>query len=135
MPTHHTTKITAAKDIEFVCDAAVPSKSARAWSATLVAGTAWLGTGSSGQSQAGAISESAYVAGLERAGLTDVEVQDRLVYEATQIDAFLKSELSGGEGCCGVLASLTPEMIEKLSAAAVGKIWSARVYGRKPERC
>ncbi len=84
---------------------------------------------------AGAISEAAYVAGLERAGLTDVGVQDRLMYDATQIDAFIKSELSGGEGCCGVPASLTPEMIEKMSTAAAGKIWSARVYGRKPECC
>ena len=84
---------------------------------------------------AGAISEAAYVAGLERAGLTDVAVQDRLVYDTSQIDAFFKSELNGGEGCCTALSSLTPEMIEKMSTAAAGKIWSARVYGRKPECC
>lgn len=85
---------------------------------------------------AGAISESAYLAGLERAGLVDVEVQDRLVYDKSQMNAFLHSELSAdGEGCCSALASLTPQMIEKMSAAVVGKVWSARVYAKKPACC
>ena len=85
---------------------------------------------------AGAISESAYIAGLKRAGLVDVAVQDRLVYDKSQLKAFLDSELSAdGEGCCSALASLTPRMIEKMSEAAVGKVWSARVYAKKPACC
>jgi len=76
---------------------------------------------------AGAINEDDYVAGLRAAGLVDVEVRARLVYDADQLAAFFSSEM---EGCCGGVADGT-----RLSAAArtmVGKVWSARVYARKP---
>jgi arsenite methyltransferase len=76
---------------------------------------------------AGAISEGQYIAGLTSAGLADVEVRGRLVYDSAQILSALKvasdeSRLDGTwKGRSGELAS-----------AVEGKVWSAKVYGRKP---
>ena len=47
---------------------------------------------------AGAISESDYVAGLRAAGLADVEVRDRLVYDAGQLEAMYREEI--GRASC-----------------------------------
>ena len=51
---------------------------------------------------AGAISEQAYIQGLNDAGLVDVEIVDRLVYEPAQIEQFLASECSdeNSSSCC-----------------------------------
>ena len=51
---------------------------------------------------AGAINEKDYLDGLRQAGLVDVEVNNRLVYDAAQIEAFIGSELSESESssCC-----------------------------------
>ncbi len=70
---------------------------------------------------AGAISEEAYLAGLRCAGLVDVEVRERVVYEAAQLRALVASELG------------VDEKTAKLAESAVGKVWSAIVYARKPE--
>jgi arsenite methyltransferase len=77
---------------------------------------------------AGAIPEKAYLQGLRDAGLTDVEVRDRLVYDQDHIKGLVDSETDGG-GCCGTgsagdIAGLT-------SKALKGQIWSANVYARK----
>ena len=45
---------------------------------------------------AGAISEEAYVQGLEKAGLRDVRVTSRIVYDASQLKGLF------GSSCCGV---------------------------------
>lgn len=71
---------------------------------------------------AGAISEASYVAGLEAAGLVDVRVADRLVYERDQILALVKSDLPG----------VTPELVDRALPAVAGKIQSIRVHARKP---
>ncbi|MHC4954657.1 MAG: arsenite methyltransferase [Planctomycetota bacterium] len=63
----------------------------------------------------GAISESEYIAGLEKAGLADVTVTDRLAYTAEQLASF-------GE---------TDEDREKLAGLA-GRVQSLRFTGRKP---
>lgn len=79
---------------------------------------------------AGAISEQAYLQGLKGAGLTDVEVIDRLVYEPNQIEKFLDSELDGGAAsCCGtdVAVAATSELARDLA----GKIASVTVTARK----
>jgi len=70
---------------------------------------------------AGAISEERYVAGLQAEGLADVAVRGRLVYEAAQIERFI------GE------LGLDPEQAAGFARAMEGKVWSARVYARKPE--
>jgi len=68
----------------------------------------------------GAIPEADYLAGLERAGLVDVKVEERLRYDAAQI-----GEIAGiAPSCCGGL--------DTRLAAFAGKIWSATFSGRKP---
>jgi len=75
---------------------------------------------------AGAISEDQYLAGLRSAGLTDVEVRGRLVFDVAQIlsaiavanDQFrLEGKWKAGS--------------EELAKMAEGKVWSAKVYARK----
>lgn len=69
---------------------------------------------------AGAISEEAYVAGLREAGLADVEVRERLVYDTDQLAALAASEA----GDAGETTSL--------ARAAAGNVWSAIFVARKP---
>jgi arsenite methyltransferase len=76
---------------------------------------------------AGAISEEDYVAGLRAVGLVDVEVRERLVYDASQLKAFVSSEL---DGCCGTPAS--PDLLQSAARDMLGKVWSARIYARRP---
>lgn len=75
---------------------------------------------------AGAISEEDYVAGLEKAGLTGVEIRERLVYDATQLQGLVVSELEMTENTaesCHVPSGLW-QMLE-------GKVWSAKILARK----
>ena len=81
---------------------------------------------------AGAISEETYVEGLRNAGLEEVEVRERLIYDATQLEAFISSELdrtetssySNGQGP-GV------EAVNDITTAMVGKVWSVKVGATK----
>jgi SAM-dependent methyltransferase len=79
---------------------------------------------------AGAISEKAYLDGLRQAGLADVEVKERLVYDIAQIEAFIGSELSDAGGCCGTapVGDLAKEWAPKLQ----GKVASVKVAATKP---
>lgn len=77
----------------------------------------------------GAISEKEYLAGLRDAGLTNVKVVDRLVYEASQMVALVDTELPTSCGCGTVLDA---GQIEKLAKEVEGKIWSAKIYAEKP---
>ena len=72
---------------------------------------------------AGAISEEAYVRGLEAAGLRDVRVSSRIVYDASQLRGLF------GSSCCGAGEG---QDAGALAEAAAGKIWSARFEGVKP---
>ncbi len=75
---------------------------------------------------AGAISEVDYVAGLKAAGLVDVEVTDRLVYDADTVAAFVQSEVD-------VAAfGLDEDTLRMAAEQLVGKVWSARFVARKP---
>ena len=71
---------------------------------------------------AGAIDESSYLEGLRAAGLTDVEVTDRLVYDRDQIARLLATEL--------------PEQLrgfaDSIADRVAGKVWSAKVKAVKP---
>jgi SAM-dependent methyltransferase len=73
---------------------------------------------------AGAISEAEYVDGLRRAGLEDVEVRERLVYDACQIADLIESETC----CCGDGAGEATGAAQSLP----GKVWSAQFHARKP---
>ncbi len=72
---------------------------------------------------AGAIREDEYVAGLEAAGLEDVEVTERLVYSASQIRGIVGSDLES--------FGLSPDALGGAFDALEGKVWSARFAGRK----
>ncbi len=74
---------------------------------------------------AGAISEAAYMQGLEAAGLRGVRATSRLVYDAGQLQGLFGDSACGiTPGACGDGAALARE--------ATGKIWSARFEGVKP---
>lgn len=84
----------------------------------------------------GAISEEVYIDGLRRAGLTDVTVTERLVYDASQLVAVVQSDLADlaqdddaatGCGCGGEpIAGLDKEALTTLAEQVAGKVWSAR---------
>jgi arsenite methyltransferase len=75
----------------------------------------------------GAISEEEYLAGLREAGLVDVEVRDRLVYDAEQLEGIAASDL---ESLCSCAES-KPHLLAAARSLA-GKVWSAKIYARKP---
>jgi N-acetylglutamate synthase-like GNAT family acetyltransferase/SAM-dependent methyltransferase len=75
---------------------------------------------------AGAISEEAYVAGLEVSGLREVRVTARNVYDASQLKGLFAST------CCGV-GEAAGRDAAALAETAAGKIWSARFEGLKPQ--
>jgi SAM-dependent methyltransferase len=79
---------------------------------------------------AGAISEPEYLAGLEKAGLRDVVVRERLTYDADQLQAFVGSELKDAAACC--CGPSTSELAKKWAPKLEGKIWSAKIFARKP---
>ncbi len=84
---------------------------------------------------AGAISESEYLDGLRRAGLVDVSVTERLVYEESQLRAFLESEeisLPSSESETGSADLQSPGGDPLTVTDVVGKVWSARFTGQKP---
>ncbi|MHB9023642.1 MAG: arsenite methyltransferase [Armatimonadota bacterium] len=83
---------------------------------------------------AGAISEADYLAGLRAAGLADVAVRERFVYDLAQLGAFVQSELAeGGEpsGCCCSSRELDGDTLAAVISLA-GKVWSAKIFARKP---
>jgi arsenite methyltransferase len=83
---------------------------------------------------AGAISEKDYIAGLEAAGLVDVEVLNRLVYDNSQLESLIASELAELKesfSCCDG-SKKGGGWAERLASAVSGKIWSVKVRARKP---
>ncbi len=78
----------------------------------------------------GAISERDYVAGLEGAGLEDVEVLDRLVYDANQMTNLVLSEVPGRLKTFVRRFGLTG-LVRFVARRLEGKIWSARFSGRR----
>jgi arsenite methyltransferase len=69
---------------------------------------------------AGAISEDEYVQGLRDAGLSEVEVTDRLVYDQAQLEAFITSELPETRTTDDITRG------RQLAAEMLGKVWSAK---------
>ncbi|MHC4429918.1 MAG: arsenite methyltransferase [Planctomycetota bacterium] len=82
---------------------------------------------------AGAISEAEYVQGLKEAGLEEVEVTGRFVYEASQLTPALEAaEHEGSCTCCGDSAGDDHEGGRALAETLAGKVWSAGFLARKP---
>ena len=81
---------------------------------------------------AGAVSEQEYAAGLRAAGLVDVEIVDRLVYDTAQLEMFIGSELKDdGDGCCGG-GGVDPALARRWAEQLVGKVSSVKVRAHKP---
>jgi SAM-dependent methyltransferase len=82
---------------------------------------------------AGAISEDEYLQGLRSAGLEDVEVRDRLVYEAVQIEGIIESDLED-TACCGSVPDGQGgrNAVRRAAESVAGKVWSVLVAARKP---
>ena len=79
--------------------------------------------------------EEEYLEGLRNAGLEDAEVRERIIYDAGQVDAFISSELPDNKqvaACCGGANGVGS--IREITETLVGKIWSAKIYARKPEK-
>jgi SAM-dependent methyltransferase len=76
---------------------------------------------------AGAIPERAYVDGLRAAGLVDVQVRDRLVYDEEQLLGLIGAAIGEQDGCCdrGMVARQWASLLE-------GDVASLKVYARKP---
>lgn len=81
---------------------------------------------------AGAISESAYIAGLQAAGLSDVVVKQRVLYDSQQIEQAVEKELEvmteQSSECCG-----SQDCIEAhdLAELVVGGNWSCQFEATK----
>jgi len=81
---------------------------------------------------AGAINEMAYLEGLREAGLADVEVTDRLVYDTSQIEAFIGSELQDTGSSCSCGSDLDAKLVMRWAQELTGKVASVKVRARKP---
>lgn len=80
---------------------------------------------------ASAINEQEYQTGLERAGLVDVEIRERIHYDLSQLRGFIVSDhkaATGGTCCCGTAG---PRSFDDLAALCHGKVWGAKIYARK----
>jgi SAM-dependent methyltransferase len=78
---------------------------------------------------AGAISEAEYVAGLESAGLEDVEVSGRLIYEASQLAGLAESEVST-LSLPRWLRRPAGGLLRWAARRFAGRVWSAQFGGR-----
>ena len=76
---------------------------------------------------AGTISEEEYLAGLRAAGLDETTVRERLVYDLRNLREIVASELPK-VSCCGVDGKSS----EEIATALGGRVWSAKIYARKP---
>ncbi len=85
---------------------------------------------------AGAISENDYLAGLRSAGLAEVEVRERIIYDSTQLGALIGSEVGDGQSGSCVCAEVESDgkAASDLVRSIVGKVWSAKIHARKPRR-
>ncbi len=70
---------------------------------------------------AGAIKETDYIEGLKKAGLSQVYVDSRITYDSSVVKKFLELYVD----------SKSPEEIKVLLKAVDGKIWSAKIKGKK----
>jgi SAM-dependent methyltransferase len=79
----------------------------------------------------GAISERDYLDGLRRAGLAEVEVTERLVYEHGQLTDLALSEIPSF--WTGVVRRLgLTGLVRRLARSLEGRVWSAKFSGEKP---
>jgi len=81
---------------------------------------------------AGAISESEYIEGLRQAGLVDIQVRDRLVYDLPMLQGFIQSDLANADtSLVDLMESIGPTKAAELMEQIEGKIASINIYARK----
>jgi len=79
----------------------------------------------------GAISEEAYLRGLRDVGLTEVEVLERIKYDAVHLKGLIDSELpqdAAAIACCGVPEGMT---VAQTAEVLAGDVWSAKIRAVK----
>jgi ubiquinone/menaquinone biosynthesis C-methylase UbiE len=82
---------------------------------------------------AGAIDELDYLDGIRTAGLEGVEVLERFVYDTEQLKGFLESDLTNADaGFADWVESEGEETLAQTAEVLCGKVWSAKIYARKP---
>jgi arsenite methyltransferase len=74
----------------------------------------------------GAINEKNYIKGLEMAGLEEVKVTERLVYDVSQLKEFLRSEESPS-----IEKNFSDDEFVNLAKDLKGKIWSAKFSAKR----
>lgn len=80
---------------------------------------------------AGAIRESDYLEAMRQAGLVNVEVTSRFIYDADYLRGWLGKPLPGKTSCCGSKDNFL-ELADKYAEKISGNIWSAEIIARKP---
>jgi len=78
----------------------------------------------------GAVSEAEYLGGLRKAGLEEVSVEARVVYDRESLGPLLDSELSDTSCCCS--SAVPADRRQEVAAALEGRVASIKVVGRKP---
>lgn len=80
----------------------------------------------------GAISEKEYITGLKKAGFENITVEDRLIYDLSQLKGLMLEETE--DGCsCGCSEGISKELGERFISEVQGKIASLRIVGMKPK--
>jgi len=80
----------------------------------------------------GAISEEEYIAGLAEAGLNNIQVQERFVFDTALIKAAFDDEETGLSQLFHSLSeSKRQEAVDRLVSLAAGKVWSAKFTAKK----
>lgn len=75
---------------------------------------------------AGAIKETEYLNTMREAGLVDVQVTSRLMYDGEQVQGLV-------DECCSGTAAASPSSCASGSFGDLaGKVWSAKIVARKP---
>jgi arsenite methyltransferase len=82
---------------------------------------------------AGAISESEYTDGLRSAGLTDVQVLNRMEYGAAQLKAAVAHDPTAAQAAQSCCASGAVDSVDTLIESLSGRIRSVIFTARKPE--
>lgn len=81
---------------------------------------------------AGAVSEDEYLTGLREAGLSEIKVEERFVYEAAQIKAIFADQQAGLIDLFDDLPEKERQAtIDRLINEAAGKVWSAKISAWK----
>jgi ubiquinone/menaquinone biosynthesis C-methylase UbiE len=76
---------------------------------------------------AGAIKEADYLKAMREAGLVDVQVTSRLVYDGEQVRAMLAECCSSAD-----VADQATRLFDRSFGEIASKVWSAKIVARKP---